>query len=163
MNVELFFVKTNDRNTLIACIRARLNAPPDVAGKQPDWGLESSYDVLLAVESKRKIAVSPVKEGWVAGIESKEVLDFTLLKNISNRLKAEVIACQLASIVDSCGYVRFSSGQIVERKYLESVPDPLATVRAYFRTHFIPYDILSFREAIQLRSEGWEILAKGVM
>jgi hypothetical protein len=161
MNVEMFFVRTSDRQALKNCIEERLRRQPDSRGEQPDWGLESSYDVLLATEPKRKIAVSPVQNGWVAAIESKEVLDFALLQQISQGLSCEVVACQVASIVDSCGYARCSSGVLVERNRLENEADPLGTVRAYLHSRSVPFDLLGFREAAQLQNAGWELLHRG--
>ena len=158
MNVEMFFVKSEDRDALVALIAERLTSPADPLGEQPDWGMESSYDALLARERKRKVAVSPVESSWIAAVESKEVLDFAMLEGISQRLGCEVIACQLANITDSCGYARCYSGRLLEKKWVENAPDPLGTLRAYLREHSVPYDFLTFREAVQLRNAGWEIL-----
>ena len=78
MNVEMSFVHTDSRSALLEIVASRLKESPDSLGKQPDWGVPSSYDVLLATERKRKIGVSPVQGGWVALVESNEVVDFAL-------------------------------------------------------------------------------------
>lgn len=160
MNVEMFFVKSGNRDAVVGLIAERLTSIADAPGRQPDWGLESAYDALLAGESKRKVAVSPGRNGWIAGVESKEVLDFAMLQAISERLNCEVVACQLANIVDSCGYARCCSGQLAEMKWLENDPDPLGTLRAYLLERSVPYDMLTFREAVQLRNVGWEMLSR---
>lgn len=160
MHFELFFVKSDDRAALIGLIEQRLASPPDAPGKQPDWGLERSYDLLLANEPKRKLAVSPVWNGWIAVVESKVILDYALLQEISVRLSADVIACQLAGAIDAYGYARCCSGELRETMWLENAPDPLRTLRAYLRKHDIPYDLISFRETIQLRNAGWAILQR---
>jgi hypothetical protein len=160
MNVEMFFVKADYREDLMACIADRLRGFADPPNSQPDWGLERSYDVLLANEAKRKVAVSLPQDGWVAAIESKEVLDFALLQMISERLGTEVIACQLADVTGSCGYARCRSGQLVESRSCETDDDPLATLRAHLRERSVPHDLLTFREAVQRRSAGWEILQR---
>ena len=158
MNIEMFFVKTDNRNAVIGYIKNRLCVQPDLPGNQSEWGLESSYDILLANEPKRKVAISPVENGWIAGIESKEVLDFAMLQEISERLSCEIVVCQLANIADSCGYARCNCGQLVENSWSENDPDPLGTLRVYLRKQSIFFDLLTFREAVRLRDVGWEIL-----
>ena len=160
MNVEMFFVKTDDRQAVIASIKKRLQSVADPQAQQPNWRLESSYDVLVAPDPKRKIAVSPVNEGWIAAIESKEVLDFALLQQISEETGSEVIACQLAGAIDSCGYARCCGGHLEETKWLENDPDPLGALRRYLRERDVPYDLMTFREAVQLRDAGWNIIQK---
>jgi len=160
VNVELFFVQSDDRAGLVGLIAERLTSPADAPGRQPDWGLESSYDALLAKEPKRKVAVSPIQNGWIAAVESKEVLDFAMLQGISERLGCEVVACQLANIADSCGYARCCSGKLAEKKWLESDPDAVGTLRAYLRERSIPYDLLTFREVVKLRNTGWELVQR---
>ena len=160
MNIEMFFVQTGNRDAVIRCVQDRLGGQPDTPGKQPDWGLESSYDALLAREPKRKVAISPIQSGWVAGIESKEVLDFEMLQKMSARLSCEVVACQLASVVDSCGYARCFNGELVEKKWSEDDPDPLGTLRDYLGGRSVPFDLLTFREVIQMPGAGWQILER---
>lgn len=160
MNVEMFFVRTMDRDGLLRCVEERLRSPADQPNAQPDWGLESSYDVLVAADPKRKVAVSPVVDGWVAVVESKEVLDFRLLQGISAQLSAEVLACQLGEVTDSFCYARCIAGKVVEHSVRADLPDAFAAARHLLRQHSIPHDIVTFREAVQLRSTGWQILSK---
>ena len=158
MNVEMSFVQTDNRETLLAQVASRLKTPPDSPGKQPDWGLPSSYDVLLAPERRRKVAVSPMQSGWVALVESKEVIDFAFLQSIGDTLKASVVAIQVSDVVGACGHALYRTGVVQEKYFSEHDDNPLATARSYLKKIGIPFDILTFREAIQLRSTGWAIL-----
>jgi len=160
MNVEMFFVKTTDLDGLLRCIDERLRNPADQPNSQPNWGLESSYDVLVAADAKRKVAVSPVVNGWVAAVESKEVLDFRLLQNVSETLSTEVLACQLGQVTDSFCHARCIAGTVTEHSAASDLPDALSSARTYLRDHAVPHDIVTFREAVQLRSVGWQILSK---
>lgn len=66
MNVEQAFVKCSD--------------------VEPNVGLPSSYKTIIVLEEKRKVAVSEVISGWVSVIESKEVNDYKILLDLSNKL-----------------------------------------------------------------------------
>lgn len=158
MNTQVFYVRSDDRDTVVDLIAARLAAPADAPGQQPSWGLQSSYDTWLAQEPKRKVAVSAVHDRWIAAVESKEVLDFEMLQAISIRLKAEVVACQLASTIDAWGYARSVGGQVTESEWHENDADPLNSLRLCLRRCAIPYDIMTFREAVGLRDAGWTIV-----
>lgn len=159
MNVEMFFIKTNSRDSLITILRERLNTPPDPAGKQPDWGLPASYDSVLLNEQKRKIAVSPNIGGWFSAIESKEVVDFALLQKISEQLRTDIIAIQLSEITGCCGYSYCENGKIIDSYFSEEDEDPLGTLLEYLKSHSISHSILMFREVVNLRSQGWSIVS----
>ncbi|MEI6219515.1 MAG: hypothetical protein WCP86_11500 [bacterium] len=158
MNVEMSFVNTDNREALLVQVASRLRAPPDSPGKQPDWGLSSSYDVLLAPERKRKVAVSPVQNGWVALVESKEVIDFAFLQFVGDTFKTDVVAIQVSDVGGAGGHALYRAGIVQEKYFSEDDDDPLANARSCLRKIGIPFDILTFREAIQLRSTGWAIL-----
>lgn len=84
LNVENLFVKCDEQRKVADIVEYHWRNSSQPA--QPDWGLPSSYMPLLAAETKRKIAISPPKEGWIALIESKEVIDFALAKVLSEGL-----------------------------------------------------------------------------
>lgn len=159
MNTQMFFAETNDRNTLLDLVVRRLSSLPDAPGMQPNWGLESSYDKWLAHEPKRKVAVSHVRDNWIAAVESKGVLDFAMLQTITEVMECKVIACQLAGTIDSWGYAYCSAARLVESKWYENDADPLNALRAYLRNHGVAHDLITFREAVRLRSEGWSVVA----
>lgn len=158
MNVEMFFIKADAVPQVSDVIRQRIKSPPDAAGQQPDWGLPSSYDVLLAKEPKRKVALSPSIGGWVGGIESKEVVDFALLRRLSDSLKTNVIAVQLSEVSGCCGYALCSSGTVTERRFSEDDDDPAGTVVEFLRRNGVRSGLISFREAVQMRNQGWVIV-----
>lgn len=62
MNIEQAFIKTEKVNEATKFIKSRLESSPDISGTQPDVGLPNSYDSILAVEPKRKIAISEEKK-----------------------------------------------------------------------------------------------------
>jgi hypothetical protein len=158
MHVEAFFAKTMERDALLEIVARRLSSSPDEPRRQPNWGLESSYDVWLAKEPKRKVAISPLRDNWIIGVESKEVLDFAMLQTISEELHCTVIACQLAGTIDSWGCACCSAGQLLESKWHENDTDPLNALRAYLQDRGIACDLITFREAVRLRGEGWTIV-----
>ncbi len=158
MNVEMFFIQTEARAQVCDLIRQRITSSPDAPGLQPDWGLPSSYDVLLAREPKRKVALSPAAKGWIAGIESKEVIDFALLQDISKKLGAQVIAVQLSEVSGCCGYALCANGAITERRFSEDDEDPSGTIGRFLAKHKVSFGLVSFREAVQMRKEGWTLV-----
>lgn len=162
MNVEMSFVKTENREEVLLQVATRLNQPPDPHGRQPDWGLPSSYDAILAHEEKRKIAVSPLQNGWVGLIESKEVVDFAFMQLLGDRLRADVIVIQLYDVVGACGHVLYRHGAICEQYFSEEDDDPFNNIRNFIKRVGIPFDLMSFREAVQARSSGWVMLNRTV-
>lgn len=158
MNVEMFFVRTGERATLVDLISKRLHADPDEPGQQPDWGLESSYDVLLAPQKKRAVAVSPVHSGWIAAIESKEVLDFALLETISRILRVEVLAIQLSDVAGVCAHAHCVGGILQSSHVSEEENDLLGVLRRFLAGFGVPFDLLVFSEAVQLRERGWVVV-----
>ena len=158
INVETFFVQTDDRATLIKYLAQRLTSPPDISGRQPDWGLQRSYDIVIASDPKRKIAVSPVQDGWIAAVESKETLDYTLLETISREMRTRVIVCILYEVTGSCGYACCNNGVLEETYYSEEDKDPFGMVTVYLKKRSVPYGLMMFRHAVENR---WEIIRKG--
>lgn len=159
MNIEMFFVQAPDVQEVNDVIRQRLKAPHDAAGEQPDWGLPPSYDVLLAKEPKRKIARSPAVAGWVAGIESKEVVDFALLEQLAKKLKTNVIAVQLSEVTGAFGYALCRAGVLTESRFSEDDDDPAGAVAEFLRRNEVLLGLVSFSEAVQMRDQGWVILS----
>jgi hypothetical protein len=157
MNVEMFFIQTDEAQEVSELIRQRINSPPDHADQQPDWGLPCSYDVLLAKEPKRKVALSPSVGGWIASIESMEVIDFSLLQRLET-LKTKVIAVQLSEVTGCCGYALCSSGTVIERHFSEDDDDPAETISEFLKRNGVRSGLISFREAVQMRNQGWGVL-----
>jgi hypothetical protein len=158
MNIEMFFIQSESHEAVIDAIRQRIKSPADAAGMQPDWGLQSSYDVLIARDRKRKVAVSPVVNGWIAAIESKEVLDFAMLQWLSELLKAKVLAVQVSEATGAAGYAALANGTVLASYFSEEDENPLGTTRDFMARDGVPLGLISFREAVQLRGQGWSIV-----
>jgi hypothetical protein len=160
MNVENAFIKSGNREAVLAFVTARLNAPPDGPGKQPKWALTSSYDMTIASDPKRKIAVSCVVGGWIAVVESRGAVDFALLQTLSESLETDVVTCQFYDTAGAYAYARCVSGRIAEAKSLDDVSDPLKAMRDYLGQLAVPFDLFTFAEAIRLREDGWVIMRR---
>jgi hypothetical protein len=160
MNIEMFFVQSYAREQLLSLLRQRLSTPPDVLGNQSScWGLPASYDVLLVKERKRKIAISPLKGDWIAGIESKEVVDFALLQGLSQQLCTRVIAIQLSEVSGCCGYACCDRGKVIETYFSEDDEDPQETIVQYLQQQGVQHKLVMFREIAQSRNLGWTIVS----
>lgn len=158
LNVENLFVKCGDQAKLSDLIEAHWSSSSPPA--QPDWGVPSSFESLLAKEAKRKIAISPPREGWIALVESKEVIDFALASALSQELDTTVLAVQLAESIGAAGYSLAVRGQVLESRFDEESENPLATVRDALERYKVPFDAILFREAARKMSEGWSVKQK---
>ncbi len=160
MHIENFFVRTTQRELLQGYIIKRLGTPLDPPGTQPAWGLDPSYYPGLRAGLVRNIAISPVASGWVAGVESRGVLDFGLLQAISEGMGTEVLACQVSTSSDYFGLARCVNGSLVEaRAEYEGAEDPVSVLREFLRGRSVPFNMIAFSEAIKLRNGGWEVCA----
>jgi len=158
LNVENLFVKCDDQAKVAELVETYWRDPSQPA--QPDWGLPSSFEPLLAKEPKRKVAISPPRDGWLALIESKEVVDFALAKALSEKLDTTVLAIQLSEGSGAAGYASAVRGQVLESQFNEEDNAPLASVRAALQKYKVPFDATLFREAVQRISEGWSVKQK---
>ena len=159
-NVENLFVKCDDQAKVVALVQThwRNSSPP----AQPHWGLPSSFEPVLAKEPKRKLAISPTRDGWVAVVESKEVIDFALANALSEKLETTVLAIQIAEAAGAAGYASVDRGQVLESNSKEDDDDPLSTVRGALTKYRVPFHVILFREAVQKISEGWCMKQKNV-
>lgn len=160
MNIEGFFVRTNETTALRKIIAERINSPDDATGMQPDWGLEQSYDAFIIGDLKRKLAISKPKNNWIAAIESKEVLDFALLQQIGLSIDADVVAYQISDSTGGCGYSIFRNGKVEDSDFDSNSEDPLSQTRKMLADLGIPFDIVMFREAAQNKNGDWEVIQK---
>lgn len=158
LNVENLFVKCDNQAKVAELIETYWRNPSQPA--QPDWGLPSSFEPLLARESKRKVAISPARDGWVALVESKEVVDFALANALSETLDTTVLAIQLSESSGAVGYVSAARGHVLESQFNEEDDNPLLSVRSILREYKVPFDATLFREAVQRISEGWSVKQK---
>lgn len=158
INIENLFVKCDNQAKVADLVDDYLQNP--TLPTQPDWGLPSSFALLLANEPKRKIAVSPPLDGWIALIESKDVVDFALANALSEKMETCVLVIQLSEASGAAGCASVVRGKMLESQFNEEDADPLATVRGALKKHKIPFDTTLFREAVQRVSEGWIVKQK---
>jgi hypothetical protein len=158
MDVEMFFVKTEELDRVRELVARRIASPPDPAGKRQSWGLPVSYDIIVAGQGTRRVALSPPVNGWVAGVESHEVLDFELLRQLSAGLQADVLAIQLSEVTGSCGYAWCLEGDVLEYHFSGDDADPAGHIQRYLRLHGVTIDLVGFNEAAQLHHLGWQVL-----
>lgn len=153
MNIENLFVKSADQAAVASIVERNLTNPPD----DPGWELPSSYIPLLANDPKRKIAISPSKDGWIAIVESKEVVDFGMAKSLADELKGSIAIVQVSDATGEVGHLSYTQGSVMEQSFGEAVTDPLNDARDVLKRLEIPFDLMMFREVVQLASQGWSI------
>lgn len=153
MNVENLFVKSSDHSLVVElAIRALANPITE-----PAWELPSSYSPLLATNPKRKLAISPNKNGWIAIIESKEVVDFSMAKYLADELKTTAAIIQISDAAGELGFLLYENGKAIEQAFEESVRDPLNHAREILKRFGVPFDMMMFREVVHLSALGWSI------
>ncbi len=157
LNVENLFVKDDDPKKACAVVRAYWSQD---GTQQPDWGIPSSYDQLLRNNPKRKLAVSAARDGWIALVESKEVVDFGMAKALSEQLNTAVLAIQVSEATGAAGYASAVGGKLLESSFRDDDDNPLESVRNVMRKYRVPFDPIMFRKAAQNAPEGWTICAK---
>jgi hypothetical protein len=62
----------------------------------------------LANDPKRKVANSPSKGGWIAIVESKEVVDFGMAKSLADELKGIIAIIQVSDATGEVGYLSYA-------------------------------------------------------
>lgn len=159
MNIEMFFILAAKQEQVRKEVLLRLQSPVDPPHSQPDWGIKDSYDLLLANDKKRKVALSPAAGGWIAGIESKEILDLALLQTLSVNLSTTVVVVQLYEVVGACGYAKCDGGVLKESYFSEEDANPYGTIKGYLASNNVALPLVTFREAVGLRSSGWVIVS----
>lgn len=160
MNVEAFYIQTEDQSTVVAAIKRRLNSETEKAGSQANAPLPSGYDAYLRADPKRKLLVSPPQQGWITVLESKEVVDFHLAERLSAQLKTAVLILQLYETVGGRGMALLRDGAVVLSNYSEDDDDPWQSIRIFLAEHGMHGRLLKFRDAIDLEADGWVALAR---
>jgi hypothetical protein len=153
MNVENLFVKNGDQMMLGNIVERCLSNP----STDPGWELPSSYNTLLEGDPKRKVAISPSNGGWFAIVESKEVVDFGMAKSLSDELGGMAVIIQVSDVTGEVGCLSYAEGKVMNYEFGESANDPLNDARSVLKKLGIPYDLMMFKEVVQLASQGWMI------
>ncbi len=153
MNVENLFLRTGDQTTLAKIVERCLANP----STDPGWELLSSYGPLLENDPKRKVAISPGKDGWFAIVESKEVVDFGMAKSLSDELGGMAVIIQVSDVTGELGYLSYAEGTVMDCEFGEAASEPLNDARSVLKNLGIPFDLMMFREVVQLDAQGWLI------
>lgn len=160
MNIEQAFIHFDNPNIVKSIVERRLNGDLKELKYNYNTELNDSYDVFLKNDNKRKIAISPEKDGWITIIESKEVNDYTMLIEISKETESEVVAIQQYDSVGAWGYVLINKGEIVDSYFSEDDYDYENMIFDKMKTKGINNVLLLFREVIQLKDENWMFVKK---
>lgn len=158
LSVQNLFIRHDDRAKIVELVETHLRNP--IPPVQPDWGLHSSFDRLIATDVKRKVIISPPIGGWVALVESKGFVDFALANALSERLETTVLVIQLAEVSGAAGFAGVFRGKLLESYFNDEDADPLGTVRGALEKYGVPFDVILFREAIQKTCQGWSVKQK---
>lgn len=160
MNIEVAYVRKNNNESISEIIERRLcGALEDL--RIPDGiDIPDSYEVFLANNEKRKVAVSAPVNGWITVIESKEVNDYAMLFEISKELQTEVIAIVQSGAIGAWGYVKMKSGEVVQSRFSEEDDDIEGLIEDFKTSNGITEPFYLFREAIQRRTDGWLIIQR---
>ncbi len=160
MNIEQAFINFDNPNIVKSIVERRLNGDLKELRYNYNIELNDSYDVFLKNDNKRKIAISPEKDGWITIIESKEVNDYTMLIEISKETESEVVAIQQYDSVGAWGYVLINKGEIVDSYFSEDDYDYENMIFDKMKTKGINNVLLLFREVIQMKDENWMLVKK---
>ena len=114
----------------------------------------------MANEIKRKVAISPEKNGWVTILESKEVNDYSMLIEISKETESCVLAIIQYDSVGAWGYVLIDNGLITENYFSEEDDDYENKIVEIMMKKRIDNNLLLFREIFQSKNEKWIIVDK---
>lgn len=117
-----------------------------------------SYDTILANAAKRKIAVSSLRNGWIAVVESKEVNDYAMLLELSRKLHTEVLAVVWSDAVGAWGYAEMLNGEVVKSYFSEEDDEMEDLLDSKLRQKNICQPLFLFREAVRERGNGWDIV-----
>ncbi|WP_028235185.1 hypothetical protein [Pseudobutyrivibrio sp. MD2005] len=160
MNIEQAFIHFDNPSIVKSIVERRLNGDLKELRYNYNTELNDSYDVFLKNDNKRKIAISPEKDGWITIIESKEVNDYTMLIEISKETESEVVAIQQYDSVGAWGYVLINKGEIVDSYFSEDDYDYENMIFDKMKTKGINNVLLLFREVIQMKDENWMFVKK---
>ena len=160
MNIEQAFINFDNPNIVKSIVERRLNGDLKELRYNYNIELNDSYDVFLKNDNKRKIAISPEKDGWITIIESKEVNDYTMLIEISKETESELVAIQQYDSVGAWGYVLINKGEIVDSYFSEDDYDYENMIFDKMKTKGINNVLLLFREVIQMKDENWMLVKK---
>lgn len=160
MNVEQAYIKSFEIGRVVEIVKARLNGSLKDVHIDMQMEVPNSYDVILADDAKRKIAISSPKDGWIAIIESKEVNDYAMLLQLSKELQTDVFAVVQSDITGEWGFVEMNEGKVMKSYFSEEDDDIEELLETKLRNKKISTPLYMFREVVRERGNGWEIVQK---
>lgn len=158
MNVEQAYIKSTEDERVAEIARKRLNGEIKDICLNDQIGELDSYNVFLANDMKRKIAISSPKKGWITVIESKEINDYTLLLQISKDLQTEVLAIMQSDAAGAWGFVEILEGEVVKNYFSYDDDEIEDLLSRKLEEKEIMESIHMFREVVKERGKGWEIV-----
>lgn len=157
MNIEQAFIKSVKVERVVELVRERLSGSLKDIRLRNQMSVPDSYEIILANEAKRKVAISYSCEGWISIIESKEVNDYAMLVELSRDLKTEVFAVLQSDIIGAWGYVEISEGEIIKSYFSEENDEIEDLLDDKLRQKRIRMPLYMFREVVKERGNGWNI------
>lgn len=115
-----------------------------------------SYNVFLANDIKRKIAISSPQKGWITIIESKEINDYTLLLQISKELQTEVLTIIQSDAVGAWGFVEILEGKVVKSYFSEDDDEIEDLLSRKLKEKGIGEHLYMFRKVV--RERDWDVV-----
>lgn len=162
MDVEQAFIKSVDSEKVISIVEERLNGALKELHLNSQMEVPDSYDVILADDVKRKVAVSSPRNGWITIIESKEVNDYTMLFQISKELRTEGLAVIQSDITGSWGFAEFVNGEVINSYFSEEDDDIEDLLEDKLNEKGITGPLYMFREVVRDKGERWKIVQKHI-
>lgn len=153
LNVENLFVRTPDPRQVLLAIQRFTQIAPAVSSAPADWTLP--VQPPTGEFARRRVAISPQRDGWIQVCTSDEVVDPFVAVELSRQLKTDVVAGLVYETTGASGHVHSKNGNIVRSEWSESSPDPAGSVQTALKKLGIHSSLVMFREAVQLRQDGW--------
>ena len=158
MNIEIAFIKNAEQGKVAKLVDERLNGSLRDAQLCGQIDLPDSYDTILRNETKRKVAISPSKNGWIAIIESKEVNDYAMLLQLSKEFQTEVLAVIQSDITGAWGYVEMFEGSVVKSYFSEEDDRIEDLLNEKMSEKEICMPLYIFREVVREKESGWSVV-----
>lgn len=160
MNVEVAYIKSTEVERVIKIAEERLKG--NLNDLHSDYQIEvpDSYDTVLAIDDKRKIAISAPQNGWITIIESKEVNDYAMLLHMSKELQTEVLAVLQYNVAGAWGFVEISQGVVQNSYFSEEDDDIEDLLESKLDEKSISEPLYMFREVVREKENHWNIVQK---
>lgn len=160
MNIEQAYIKSEKVEQVTRIVERRLNGDLQDVRLSEQIKIPDSYEVFLANNEKRKIAISNSRNCWITIVESKEVNDYAMLLKISEELMTDVLAIAQYDSIGAWGYVEMKSGKVIKSYYSEeddNIEDSIEQKKGKMR---ISESMYLFKDVVCKRDGGWNVIQK---